>query len=204
MSSALSTPPRVSAPRRARASRRGASAVRPAATAKKPATKTTRDRSVVVVASSSSSETTTTATTNPVAAALAALVLATSPAPASLASLAAFAGGGLAVGLLSHPAPAEAALSNPNTRPPRDGVSALRRAVPAVNPEAGDVQRNLEEAAYLLRIPQRKPWGTMEGDVRASLAIVREKRAKLLEPVPKARSIHWFPYDRVGVVNADP
>jgi hypothetical protein len=80
----------------------------------------------------------------------------------------------------------------------------LRRAVPAVNPEAGDVQRNLEEAAYLLRIPQRKPWGTMEGDVRASLAIVREKRAKLLEPVPKARPIHWSPYDRVGVVNADP
>jgi hypothetical protein len=23
-------------------------------------------------------------------------------------------------------------------------------------------------------------------------------------PGDKARSVHWFPYDRVGVVNADP
>jgi hypothetical protein len=45
--------------------------------------------------------------------------------------------------------------------PLRAGVSALRRSVPAINPEAGDVQGKLEEAAYLLRIPNRKPWGAM-------------------------------------------
>jgi len=116
-----------------------------------------------------------------------------------------------------------ATLSNPNTRLPRNGVTALRRAVPALNPEAGEVQVKLEEAAYLLRIPQRKPWGTMAGgagpdiarhvvgrlvtqkrgfkqrvdnaasgiclaltagDVKGSLSIVREKRARLLETVP--------------------
>ena len=52
-------------------------------------------------------------------------------------------------------APAEAALSNP-TRASRNGVAALRRAVPAINEDAGTVQSKLEEAAYLLRIPQRK------------------------------------------------
>ena len=62
--------------------------------------------------------------------------------------------------------PAMAALSNPNTRLPRNGVAALRRAVPAINTDAGEIQGRLEEAAYLLRIPQRKPWGTMADDVK--------------------------------------
>ena len=80
--------------------------------------------------------------------------------------------------------PAMAALSNPNTRLPRNGVAALRRAVPSVNTDAGEIQGRLEEAAYLLRIPQRKPWGTMGDDVKSSLGIVRDRRAKLLETVP--------------------
>ena len=70
--------------------------------------------------------------------------------------------------------PAMAALSNPNTRLPRNGVAALRRAVPSVNTDAGEIQGRLEEAAYLLRIPQRKPWGTMGDDVKSSLGIVRD------------------------------
>ena len=82
------------------------------------------------------------------------------------------------------PTSAEAALSNPNTRLPRNGVSALRRAVPAINEDAGTVQSKLEEAAYLLRIPQRKPWGTMGDNVKTSLAVVRERKAALVEPVP--------------------
>ena len=81
-------------------------------------------------------------------------------------------------------APAEAALSNPNTRLPRNGVAALRRAVPAINEDAGTVQSKLEEAAYLLRIPQRKPWGTMSDNVKTSLAVVRDRKDRLLEPVP--------------------
>ncbi|EEH55589.1 uncharacterized protein MICPUCDRAFT_60425 [Micromonas pusilla CCMP1545] len=35
----------------------------------------------------------------------------------------------------------------------------------------------------------------------------KEERGPILkftELVTKVRSIHWFPYDRVGVVNADP
>jgi hypothetical protein len=82
------------------------------------------------------------------------------------------------------PPSAEAALSNPNTRLPRNGVTALRRAVPVINPEASEVQYKLEEAAYLLRIPQRKPWGQMSDDVKKSLVIVRDKRVTLLQPVP--------------------
>ena len=112
-----------------------------------------------------------------VAGALAALIAA-EPASMVASSLAA------AAASLADPAPAAAALSNPNTRLPRNGVAALRRAVPAVNPEAGAIQGKLEEAAYLLRIPQRKPWGTMSDDVKASLAIARDQRSTLLEPVP--------------------
>ena len=84
--------------------------------------------------------------------------------------------------------PAMAALSNPNTRFPRNGVAALRRAVPAINTDAGEIQGRLEEAAYLLRIPQRKPWGTMADDVKSSLNIVRDRRARLLETVPSGES----------------
>ena len=116
-----------------------------------------------------------------VAASLAALV-ALEPACASLS----LAGSALGASGFASPPPASAALSNPNTRLPRNGVAALRRAVPAINPEAGRVQSKLEEAAYLLRIPQRKPWGTMSGDVSDSLAIVRNDREKLLEPVPSS------------------
>ena len=112
-----------------------------------------------------------------VAGALAALIAA-EPASMVASSIAA------AAASLADPAPAAAALSNPNTRLPRNGVAALRRAVPAVNPEAGAIQGKLEEAAYLLRIPQRKPWGTMSDDVKASLAIARDQRSTLLEPVP--------------------
>jgi cyclophilin family peptidyl-prolyl cis-trans isomerase len=60
----------------------------------------------------------------------------------------------------------------------------LRRSVPAINEDAGTVQSKLEEAAYLLRIPQRKPWGTMGDNVKTSLAVVRERKAALVEPVP--------------------
>ena len=90
---------------------------------------------------------------------------------------------GMTTSLLT-PEPADAALSNPNTRLPRNGVSALRRAVPAINEDTGMIQSKLEEAAYLLRIPQRKPWGTMGDNIKVSLATVRDKREKILAPVP--------------------
>lgn len=117
-----------------------------------------------------------------VAGALAALLSLEPLAVASPQALGFASAAGLASALAA--APAEAALSNPNTRLPRNGVAALRRAVPTINEDAGTVQSKLEEAAYLLRIPQRKPWGTMSDNVKTSLAVVRDRKDRLLEPVP--------------------
>ena len=117
-----------------------------------------------------------------VAGALAALLSLEPLALASHRALGIASAAGLASALAAPPA--EAALSNPNTRLPRNGVAALRRAVPSINEDAGVVQSKLEEAAYLLRIPQRKPWGTMGDNVKSSLAVVRDRKDRLLEPVP--------------------
>ena len=127
-------------------------------------------------------ETSATARLGAVAGALAALLSLEPLAVGSPQALGLASAAGLASALAA--APAEAALSNPNTRLPRNGVAALRRAVPAINEDAGIVQSKLEEAAYLLRIPQRKPWGTMGDNVKTSLAVVRDRKDRLLEPVP--------------------
>ncbi|OUS45441.1 rotamase [Ostreococcus tauri] len=76
-----------------------------------------------------------------------------------------------------------AALNNPNTRLPRSAKAALRRAVPAVNEETKFAQTRLEDAAYLLRIPQRKPWSAMAKDVDESRRVLSEKKADVLAPV---------------------
>lgn len=80
--------------------------------------------------------------------------------------------------------PAVAALLNPNTRLPRTGEVALRRSVPVVNKETGELQSSLEEVLYLLRIPQRKPWGSMAGSVEACKRIVAGERENILAAVP--------------------
>ncbi|XP_019257076.1 PREDICTED: peptidyl-prolyl cis-trans isomerase CYP37, chloroplastic isoform X2 [Nicotiana attenuata] len=64
--------------------------------------------------------------------------------------------------------PAEAVLYSPETNIPRTGELALRRAIPA-NPNMKTIQDSLEDISYLLRIPQRKPFGTMEGNVKKAL-----------------------------------
>jgi cyclophilin family peptidyl-prolyl cis-trans isomerase len=87
------------------------------------------------------------------------------------------------VGALIDAPSASAALSNPNTRLPRNAAAALRRAVPAVNEETRAMQIKLEDAAYLLRIPQRKPWSTMSKDVEESRVILSEKRGDVFGPV---------------------
>eukprot|EP00967_Tisochrysis_lutea_P128706 scaffold220514_cov19-Tisochrysis_lutea.AAC.1 len=49
-----------------------------------------------------------------------------------------------------------------------------------------DIQRNLEDTTYLLRIPQRKPFGSMAKDVSAALShFTPEERPKLLDGVPE-------------------
>ena len=90
----------------------------------------------------------------------------------------------LAATLSAAPTPdALAALSNPNSRLPRNAKAALRRAVPAVNEETREIQRKLEDAAYLMRIPQRKPWATMAKDVDESRKILLEKKADVFENI---------------------
>ncbi|KAG7015460.1 Peptidyl-prolyl cis-trans isomerase CYP37, chloroplastic [Cucurbita argyrosperma subsp. argyrosperma] len=58
--------------------------------------------------------------------------------------------------------PAMAVLYSPDTKVPRTGELALRRAIPA-NTSMKAIQDSLEEISYLLRIPQRKPYGTYGG-----------------------------------------
>ena len=47
------------------------------------------------------------------------------------------------------------------------------------------MQKAMEDVAYALRIPQRKPWGSMAADVAAALAAL-EDRPRLLAGVPAA------------------
>eukprot|EP00775_Hariotina_reticulata_P002402 gene2402-2706_t len=66
--------------------------------------------------------------------------------------------------------PSWAVLNSPNARIPRTVDAALRRSIPAFNTEVAAIQKTLEDIAYLLRIPQRKPWGNMAADVATAIA----------------------------------
>ncbi|KAL5131405.1 Peptidyl-prolyl cis-trans isomerase CYP37, chloroplastic [Glycine soja] len=72
------------------------------------------------------------------------------------------------VDYVTSPGVAEAVLYSPDTKVPRTGEVALRRAIPA-NANMKAIQDTLEDIFYLLRIPQRKPYGTMEGNVKKAL-----------------------------------
>ncbi|XP_062014390.1 peptidyl-prolyl cis-trans isomerase CYP37, chloroplastic-like [Rosa rugosa] len=80
--------------------------------------------------------------------------------------------------------PANAVLYSPDTKVPRTGELALRRAIPA-NTNMKAMQDSLEEILYLLRIPQRKPYGTMEGNhVKKALKIATDEKDSILASVP--------------------
>uniref|UniRef100_A0A7N0SXT3 PPIase cyclophilin-type domain-containing protein n=1 Tax=Kalanchoe fedtschenkoi TaxID=63787 RepID=A0A7N0SXT3_KALFE len=79
--------------------------------------------------------------------------------------------------------PAEAVLYSPDTKVPRTGELALRKAIPA-NPNMKNIQNSLEEISYLLRIPQRKPYGTMEGNVKKALKIAKDEKDSILASLP--------------------
>ncbi|XP_052207517.1 peptidyl-prolyl cis-trans isomerase CYP37, chloroplastic isoform X2 [Diospyros lotus] len=79
--------------------------------------------------------------------------------------------------------PAEAVLYSPDTKVPRTGELALRRAIPA-NSNMKAIQDSLEDISYLLRIPQRKPYGTMEGNVKKALKIVMDDKESILASIP--------------------
>uniref|UniRef100_A0A453B928 Peptidyl-prolyl cis-trans isomerase CYP38-like PsbQ-like domain-containing protein n=1 Tax=Aegilops tauschii subsp. strangulata TaxID=200361 RepID=A0A453B928_AEGTS len=79
--------------------------------------------------------------------------------------------------------PANAVLYSPDTNVPRTGELALRRAIPA-NPSMKTIQNSLEDISYLLRIPQRKPYGSMEGDVKKAMQIATENKEAMLASMP--------------------
>ncbi|XP_071723619.1 peptidyl-prolyl cis-trans isomerase CYP37, chloroplastic-like [Rutidosis leptorrhynchoides] len=47
------------------------------------------------------------------------------------------------------------------------------------------IQASLEDISYLLRIPQRKPYGTMEGNVKKALKIATEEKDSILASIPQ-------------------
>ncbi|XP_006841723.2 peptidyl-prolyl cis-trans isomerase CYP37, chloroplastic isoform X1 [Amborella trichopoda] len=79
--------------------------------------------------------------------------------------------------------PARAVLYSPDTKVPRTGELALRKAIPA-NPVMKTMQESLEDISFLLRIPQRKPYGTMEGDVKKTLTTAVNEKQSILGSVP--------------------
>ncbi|KAL4026534.1 hypothetical protein IC575_014966 [Cucumis melo] len=79
--------------------------------------------------------------------------------------------------------PAMAVLYSPDTKVPRTGELALRRAIPA-NTSMKAIQDSLEEISYLLRIPQRKPYGTMEGNVKKALKLAVDEKDLILGSIP--------------------
>nr|XP_017248570.1 PREDICTED: peptidyl-prolyl cis-trans isomerase CYP37, chloroplastic isoform X1 [Daucus carota subsp. sativus] len=79
--------------------------------------------------------------------------------------------------------PANAVLFSPETKLPRTGELALRKAIPA-NTNMKTIQDSLEDISYLLRIPQRKPFGTMEGNVKKALKIAKDEKESILASVP--------------------
>lgn len=82
------------------------------------------------------------------------------------------------------PPPASAILYSPDTKIPRSPEVALRKAIPAVNPTMKKIQSSLEDIFFLLRIPQRKPFGTMESDVRKAMEMAASDKAAILAVVP--------------------
>ncbi|KAA8526859.1 hypothetical protein F0562_008912 [Nyssa sinensis] len=79
--------------------------------------------------------------------------------------------------------PAKAVLYSPDTKVPRTGELALRKAIPA-NTNMKAIQDSLEDISYLLRIPQRKPYGTMEGNVKKALKIATDEKESILTSTP--------------------
>ncbi|RZC09066.1 peptidyl-prolyl cis-trans isomerase CYP37, chloroplastic-like [Glycine soja] len=87
------------------------------------------------------------------------------------------------VDYVASPGAAEAVLYSPDTKVPRTGEVALRKAIPA-NANMKAIQDTLEDISYLLRIPQRKPYGTMEGNVKKALKIAVDEKNSILASIP--------------------
>ena len=62
---------------------------------------------------------------------------------------------------------------------PRDGVIALRRALPRLDPDLGEASSQIDEALRLLRIPQRKPFDDVARCADRSAAALERARGSL-------------------------
>jgi len=78
-------------------------------------------------------------------------------------------------------------LATPDANVARNAVSALRRAVPSVNPALLKVREAGERSARQLRIPQRKPWGKIADDIQYGLDRMEAQRdsSELLRGLPE-------------------
>lgn len=90
----------------------------------------------------------------------------------------------LAAGSLAGPPPAAALLANPRAPVARSADVALRRSIPAFNSDVATVQEKLEAVGFKLRIPQRKPWGSMGDDVAAAAELAGDESRMLRGVLP--------------------
>eukprot|EP00210_Caulerpa_lentillifera_P009292 g8857.t1 len=81
-----------------------------------------------------------------------------------------------------------AVLNAPKGLIPRTPVAALRRSIPSFNPELKQIQSLMEQITFYLRIPQRKPWGSILSNTQEALKLT-EDPIKILTGVPKGQSI---------------
>ncbi|KAG5398569.1 hypothetical protein IGI04_020383 [Brassica rapa subsp. trilocularis] len=79
--------------------------------------------------------------------------------------------------------PAEAVLYSPDTKVPRSGELALRRAIPA-NPNMKTIQACHSTRLFTFWIPQRKPYGTMESNVKKALKVAIDDKDSILASIP--------------------
>lgn len=56
----------------------------------------------------------------------------------------------------------------------------VHRSIPAFNADVEAIQKSMEEIAFFLRIPQRKPWGNMAASVDAALAGLQNRQDKYI------------------------
>ena len=77
---------------------------------------------------------------------------------------------------------------NPNANIPRSPEAALRRSTPVVNAQMTDIQKKLEEVAYLLRIPQRKQWDKMQTNIEACRDAISNNKGDIFRDVPESKA----------------
>lgn len=82
------------------------------------------------------------------------------------------------------PQEAMAVLNAPRALLPRTAEAALRRSIPTFNTDVGQIQSSMEDIQFSLRIPQRKPWATIQEKVKSAEEIVA-KPSKMLAGVPE-------------------